>query len=143
MPWEDFTASVTEAQKLDESRQRPLSAGGRADGVHHAALGETDARRCRHRPVLLRTVRLVGAEKRAAIGRCLGSGFTPVQGLRRVPGAGRKFGALKQASELPLAVAADVDQFLQSRLLLLEQPIPGASSTPTSPTKTRLSAPRW
>ena len=35
-------------------------------------------------------MRPVGAEERAALGRCLGAGVTPVQGLRRIPGAGRE-----------------------------------------------------
>ena len=43
-----------------------------------------------HRPALLRAVRAVGAEERAALGRYLGARLAPVQGLRRIPGAGRE-----------------------------------------------------
>jgi hypothetical protein len=44
--------------------------------------------------------------------------LAPVQGLRGLLPA--KFASLKQASELPLAVATDCDQYLHDRLTLLE-----------------------
>ena len=47
-------------------------------------------------------------------------GSAPVQGFRGLPGAAAKFASLKQASELPLAVATDCDQYLHERLTLLE-----------------------
>jgi hypothetical protein len=43
-----------------------------------------------HRPPLLRTVRAIGDEERAALRRHLGAGVAPVQGLRGLPGAARE-----------------------------------------------------
>ncbi|WP_458259588.1 MULTISPECIES: DUF4158 domain-containing protein [Enterobacter cloacae complex] len=73
-----------------EQRQRPQGAHRRADRVHQAALAEAGDDRHRHRPALLRTVRAVGAEERAALRRHLGARLAPVQGLRGLPGAARE-----------------------------------------------------
>jgi hypothetical protein len=73
-----------------EQRQRPQGARRCADRLHQAALAEAGDDRRRHRPALLRAVRAVGAEERAALGRHLGAGFAPVQGLRGLPGAARE-----------------------------------------------------
>ncbi len=51
------------------------------------------------------------------------AGFSPVQGLRRIAPV-EKFATLKLASELPLAVATDCDQYLHDRLELLEAQLP-------------------
>jgi hypothetical protein len=72
------------------SRQRPQGARRCADRLHQAALAEAGDDRRRHRPALLRAVRAVGTEERAALGRHLGAGLAPVQGLRGLPGAARE-----------------------------------------------------
>jgi hypothetical protein len=117
-----------------EQRQRPQGARRCADRIHQAALAEAGDDRRRHRPALLRAVRPVGAEERAALRRHLGAGFAPVQGLRGLPGAGREVRHLKLASELPLAVATDCDQYLHDRLALLERSSPPSTAwrRPTS-----------
>jgi hypothetical protein len=70
-----------------EHRQRPQGARRCTDRLHQATLAETGDDRRRHRPALLRTVRAVGTEELAALGRHLGAGVAPVQGLRGLPGA--------------------------------------------------------
>jgi hypothetical protein len=102
-----------------EQRQRPQGARRRADRVHQAALAKlvmTDTGIDRRYYELCALSELKNA---------LRSGDIWVQGSRQfkdfedylVPPA--KFASLKQASELPLAVATD-DQYLHDRLTLLE-----------------------
>jgi hypothetical protein len=69
-----------------EQRQRTQGACRCADRLHQAALAEAGDDRCRHRPALLRVVRTVGTEERAALRRHLGARLTPVQGFRGLPG---------------------------------------------------------
>ena len=171
MPWEDFTVSVTEAQKLAQPegfdflhrigesyatlrRYAPefldvlkLRAAPAAKGVLDAieVLRTMNADNARAVPadaptsfIKPRWAKLVlgdtGIDRRyyelcalSELKNALRSGDIWVQGSRQfkdfdeylVPA--EKFSALKQASELPLAVATDVDQYLHGRLLLLEQ----------------------
>ncbi len=170
-PWEDFTASVTEAQQLAQPegfdflhrigesyatlrRYAPeflgvlkLRAAPAAKGVLDAieVLRTMNADNARAVPadaptafIKPRWAKLVlsdaGIDRRyyelcalSELKNALRSGDVWVQGSRQfkdfdeylVPA--EKFAALRQASELPLAVATDVDQYLQGRLLLLEQ----------------------
>ncbi|SWY69209.1 transposase TnpA, Tn21 [Klebsiella pneumoniae] len=75
---------VLRGMNTDNARKLP------ADRLHQAALAETGDDRRRHRPALLRTVRAVRVEELPALGRHLGAGFTPVQGLRGLPGTARE-----------------------------------------------------
>ncbi len=93
---------VLRGMNTDNARKLPADA---PTGFIKAALAETGDDRRRHRPALLRTVRAVRVEELPALGRHLGAGFTPVQGLRGLPVPPEKFTSLKQSSELPLAVA--------------------------------------
>ena len=171
MPWDDFTASVTEAQRLAQPegfdflhrigesyatlrRYAPefldvlkLRAAPAAKGVLDAiaVLRTMNADNARAVPadaptafIKPRWAKLVlsaaSIDRRyyelcalSELKNALRSGDVWVQGSRQfkdfdeylVPT--EKFSALKQASELPLAVATDVDQYLHGRLLLLEQ----------------------
>jgi hypothetical protein len=65
-------------------------------------------------------VRAVGAEERAALRRHLGAGPRQFKDFEDYLVPPAKFASLKQASELPLAVATDCDQYLHDRLTLLE-----------------------
>ena len=107
---------VLRGMNTDNARKLPAD----APTGFTAALAETGDDRRRHRPALLRTVRAVRVEELPALGRHLGAGFTPVQGLRGLPGTAREVHQPKQSSELPLAVATDCEQYLHERLTLLE-----------------------
>ena len=171
IPWEAFTRSVTEAEKLAQSED--------FDYLHRTGDGYSQIRR--YAPVFLEVLHMkaapaardiltavetlkalnadntrkvpagaptsfvrkrweglvftdTGVDRRfyelctlSELKNALRSGDIWVQGSRQfkdfdeylVPA--EKFAALKQASELPLAVAADCDTFLHERLLLLEQ----------------------
>ncbi len=78
---------VLRGMNTDNARKVPADA---PTELHQAALAEAGDDRRRHRPALLRTVRAVGAEERAALRRHLGAGLAPVQGLRGLPGAARE-----------------------------------------------------
>ena len=54
------------------------------------ALAQVGPHLPRDRPTLLRDLRAGRTQKRAALGRHLGAGFPPVQGVRRVPAASRE-----------------------------------------------------
>lgn len=171
MPWDDFTASVTEAKKLAQPegfdflhrigesyatlrRYAPefldvleLRAAPAANGVLDAikVLRMMNAGNARSVPadaptgfIKPRWAKLVlgdaGIDRRyyelcalSELKNALRSGDVCVQGSRQFKDFDEylmpveKFVALKQAGELPLAVAADVDHYLHARLLLLEQ----------------------
>ena len=171
MPWDDFTASVTEAQKLAQPegfdflhrigesyatlrRYAPefldvlkLRATPAAKGVLDAieVLRTMNADNARMVPadaptafIKPRWAKLVlgdtGIDRRyyelcalSELKNALRSGDIWVEGSRQfkdfdeylVPAV--KFVVLKEAGELPLAVAPDIDQYLHGRLLLLEE----------------------
>ncbi len=77
---------VLRGMNTDNARKLPAD----APTGFIAALAETGDDRRRHRPALLRTVRAVRVEELPALGRHLGAGFTPVQGLRGLPGTARE-----------------------------------------------------
>jgi TnpA family transposase len=108
---------VLRGMNSDNARKVPADA---PTGLHQAALAEAGDDRHRHRPALLRTVRAVGAEERAALRRHLGAGSRQFKDFEDYLVPPAKFASLKQASELPLAVATDCDQYLHERLTLLE-----------------------
>ena len=171
MPWDEFTASVSEAHKLAQPegfdflhrigesyatlrRYAPefldalkLRAAPPAKGLLDAieVLRTMNADTARSVPanaprtfVKPRWAKLVfgdtGIDRRyyelcalSELKNALRSGDVWVQGSRQfkdfdeylVPA--EKFAAMKQVNELPLIVVTDVDQYLQGRLLLLEQ----------------------
>ncbi|SQD10809.1 Transposase and inactivated derivatives, TnpA family [Citrobacter freundii] len=103
-----------------EQRQRAQGARRCANRIHQAALGKAGSDRRRHRPALLRVMRPVGAEERAALGDVWVQGSRQFKDFDEYLVPVEKFATLKLASELPLAVATDCDQYLHDRLELLE-----------------------
>jgi len=123
--WEAFAKSVTEAQSLAQPEE--------FDFLHR--LGESYATLRRYAPAFLTALKLRAAPAAKGVleaievlrmKNALRSGDIWVQGSRQfkdfedylVPPA--KFVSLKQANQLPLAVATDCEQYLNERLTQLE-----------------------
>src|SRR5699024_2877037 len=87
------------AVERHEPAPNPESARRCADRLYSQALGDFGLYTGRTRPPFLRIVRVIGTQECAALGRHLGAGFAPVQGLRGLLAAGSALRRSARAAE--------------------------------------------